>query len=114
LEKEELPEEWEESSIENICKKGDKADCNKYTGISFSSTTYKILSNILVTQIPPSVTYEPKALYIIAIYNNSNRQTTKTCVRNNNMATQFSLDTCTTGNLTRCKRFDAYLPLLWQ
>ena len=87
-------EEWEESIIENICTKGDKADCNKYTGISLSSTTYKIVSNILVTQISPSVTNEPKALYIIAIYNNSNRQATTTCVRNKNMAIRFSLVTC--------------------
>jgi len=92
--REELSEEWEESIIENICKKGDKADCNKYTGTSLSSTTYKLLSTFLVTQIPPSVTYEPKALYINAIYNNSNRQAMRTCVRNNNMAIQFSLVTC--------------------
>ena len=35
LNKEELPEEWKESIIVPIHKKGDKADCNNYRGISF-------------------------------------------------------------------------------
>jgi hypothetical protein len=33
--KEELPEEWKESVIVPIYKKGDKTDCSKYRGISF-------------------------------------------------------------------------------
>jgi hypothetical protein len=45
--KEELPEQWKESIIVSIYKKGDKADCSNYQGISLLSTTYKILSNIL-------------------------------------------------------------------
>ena len=45
--KEKLPEEWKESIIIPIRKKGDKIDCNNYRGISLFSTTYKILPNIL-------------------------------------------------------------------
>ena len=39
--KEELPEEWKESIIVPIHKKGDKTDCNNYSGISLLPTTYK-------------------------------------------------------------------------
>jgi hypothetical protein len=31
--KEELPEEWEESNIICIYKKGDKTDCSNYRGV---------------------------------------------------------------------------------
>ena len=44
--KEKLPEEWKESIIVPIHKKGDKTDCNNYRGISLLPTIYKILSNI--------------------------------------------------------------------
>jgi hypothetical protein len=46
--KEELPDEWKESIIVPIYKKGDKTDCNNYRGISLLSTSYQILSNILL------------------------------------------------------------------
>jgi len=39
---EELPEEWKESIIVPIYKKGDNTDCSKYRGISLLPTTYKI------------------------------------------------------------------------
>jgi hypothetical protein len=53
--KEELPEEWKESVIVPIYKKGDKTDCSNYRGIRVSllSTTYKILSNILLSKLTP-------------------------------------------------------------
>jgi hypothetical protein len=49
----ELPEEWKESIIVPIHKKGDKTDCNNYKGISLLPTTYKILSNILLSLLIP-------------------------------------------------------------
>jgi hypothetical protein len=49
--KEELPQQWEESIIVSIYKKGDKTDCNNYRGISLLSTAYKILSNILLERL---------------------------------------------------------------
>ena len=53
LNKEEMPEEWEESIIVPICKKGDKTDCSDYRGISHLLTTYKILFNILLSRLTP-------------------------------------------------------------
>ena len=49
--KEELPEEWKESIIVPIYKKGDKTDCGNYRGISVLPATYKILSNILLSRL---------------------------------------------------------------
>jgi len=51
--KEELPEEWKESIIVPIHKKGVKIDCNNYRGISLLPTTYKILYNILLSRLIP-------------------------------------------------------------
>ena len=51
--KEELPEEWKESIIVPIHKKGDKTDCNNYRGISLLPTTYNIISNILLSRLIP-------------------------------------------------------------
>ena len=51
--KEELPAEWKESIIVHIYKKGDKRVCSNYSGISLLSTTYKILSNILMSRLTP-------------------------------------------------------------
>jgi hypothetical protein len=45
---EKLPDQWKESIIVPIHKKGNKTDCNNYCGrISMPSTSYNILSNIL-------------------------------------------------------------------
>jgi len=49
--KEELPEEWKESIIVPVYKKGDKTDCSNYRGISLLSNTYRILSNILLSRL---------------------------------------------------------------
>jgi len=49
--KQKLPEEWKESIIVHIHKKGDKTDCNNYRGISLLPTTYKMLSNILLSRL---------------------------------------------------------------
>jgi len=51
--KEELPEEWKQSVIVPIHKKGDKTECNNYRGISLLPATYKILSNILLSRLIP-------------------------------------------------------------
>jgi len=53
--KEKLPEEWKESIIVPIHKKGDKTYCNNYRGISLLLTTYKILSNTLLSRLIPYV-----------------------------------------------------------
>jgi sorting nexin-29 len=53
--KEELPQQWKESIIIPIYKKGDKTDCNNYQGISLLSTAYKILSNILLARLTPYI-----------------------------------------------------------
>jgi hypothetical protein len=45
--------EWKESVIVPIHKKGDKTECNNYRGISLLPTTYKILSNILLSRLIP-------------------------------------------------------------
>jgi hypothetical protein len=51
--KEELPEEWKESIMLPICKKGDITDCGNCRGISCLSTMYKLLSNILLSTLTP-------------------------------------------------------------
>jgi len=51
--KEKLSEEWKQSIIVPIHKKGDKTDCNNYRCISPLPTTYKILSNILLSRLIP-------------------------------------------------------------
>jgi hypothetical protein len=51
--KEELPHQWKESIVVPIHKKGDKTDCSNYRGMSLLLTSYKILSNILLTKLTP-------------------------------------------------------------
>jgi hypothetical protein len=53
--KEELPQQWKESIIVPIYKKGDKPDCNNYRVISLLSSAHKILGNILLAKLTPYV-----------------------------------------------------------
>ncbi|KAJ4446470.1 hypothetical protein ANN_13166 [Periplaneta americana] len=55
LEKEIVPEQWKESIIVPIFKKGDKTNCSNFRGISLLLTSYKILSNILLRRLTPYV-----------------------------------------------------------
>jgi hypothetical protein len=48
---EELPEQWKESVILPIYKKGDKTDCDCYQSMSLSLTAYQILSNLLLDRL---------------------------------------------------------------
>jgi hypothetical protein len=53
--KEELADQWKESVIVQIYKKGDKTDSSNYCGITLVSTSYKILSNILLLRLSPYI-----------------------------------------------------------
>jgi hypothetical protein len=55
----ELPQQWKESIIVPIYKKGDKTDCMNYQGISLLSTAYKVLLNILLARLTPYVNEAP-------------------------------------------------------
>jgi len=52
--KEELPEEWKESTIVPFYKKCVKSVCSNYRGKSHLPHTFKILSNILVSSLTSS------------------------------------------------------------
>jgi hypothetical protein len=51
--KEELPEQWKKSLIVPIYKKGNKTYCSNYHGISLLSSTYEVLSHILLSRLTP-------------------------------------------------------------
>jgi hypothetical protein len=51
--KEELPHQWKESIVTSIHKKGDKTESSNYRGISLLPTSYKIVSNILLSRLIP-------------------------------------------------------------
>jgi hypothetical protein len=50
--KEELPHLWKESIVLPIHEEGNETDCSNYPGILLS-TSYKILSNILLSRLTP-------------------------------------------------------------
>jgi hypothetical protein len=52
--KKEFLQQWKESIIIPIYKKGDKIDFSNYRGISLLPTTYKLLSNI-VSRLTPYI-----------------------------------------------------------
>jgi hypothetical protein len=55
LNKEELPDQWKESIIVPVHRKGDKTNCNNYRGISLLSTSYKMLPNIFLSRLSPYI-----------------------------------------------------------
>nr|XP_023656104.1 uncharacterized protein LOC111837887 [Paramormyrops kingsleyae] len=52
-EREELPSELQDAQIVTIFKKGDKAECGNYRGISLLSTTGKVLARVLASRLLP-------------------------------------------------------------
>jgi hypothetical protein len=53
--KEEMPDQWKESIIIPVHRKGNKTDCNNYRGISLLSISYNILSSILLSRLCPYI-----------------------------------------------------------
>jgi hypothetical protein len=53
--KEEFPDQTKESIIVPVHKKGEKTNCNHYRGISLLPTSYKILSNFLLSRLSPYI-----------------------------------------------------------
>jgi hypothetical protein len=51
--KDELLEEWKESIIVSIYKKGDKTECSNYRGMLVLSAAYNNLSNIPLSKLTP-------------------------------------------------------------
>jgi hypothetical protein len=49
----ELSHQWKESVVVPSHKKCDKTDCSNYRGTSLLSTSFKILSNILLSRLNP-------------------------------------------------------------
>jgi hypothetical protein len=51
--KEKLRDQWKESIIVPIYKKRDRTDCSNYRGITSLLTSYKIVSNIVLSRSSP-------------------------------------------------------------
>jgi len=54
-EKERIPEEWKESIIVPIHKRGDRGRCENYWGKALGNAAYKILLNIILGKIKPYI-----------------------------------------------------------
>jgi hypothetical protein len=52
---EELTDQWKESVVVPIHKKGDKTDCNNYCVISLLSASYIMLMNTLLSLLIPYI-----------------------------------------------------------
>ena len=55
MEEEKIPEEWKETIIVPIHKRGDRDRCENYRGIALGYAAYKILSNIILGKITPYI-----------------------------------------------------------
>ena len=55
MEEERIPEEWKETIIVPIHKRGDRDRCENYGGIALGNAAYKILSNIILGKIKPDI-----------------------------------------------------------
>jgi hypothetical protein len=49
-----MPDNWKESIILPISKKGDITDCGNYRSITILPITYKHISNILLSGLTPN------------------------------------------------------------
>jgi len=54
-EEERIPEEWKETIIVPIYKKGDRDSCENYRGITLGKAAYKVLANIIMEKIKPYI-----------------------------------------------------------
>jgi hypothetical protein len=52
-EEEIITEDWKESIIIPVYKKGDRDRCENYRGIALGNAVYKILANIILQKIKP-------------------------------------------------------------
>jgi hypothetical protein len=64
LNKEGIPQQWKDSIILLIYKKADEAGCMNYLGISFLSTSYRVLCNIIVSRLSPNVNEVTSSVWI--------------------------------------------------
>jgi len=55
LEEERIPEEWKETIIVPIHKRGGRDRCENYRGLALGNAAYKILSNIILGKIKPFI-----------------------------------------------------------
>jgi hypothetical protein len=53
--KEEFPDQWKEFIIVPIYRNSDKTGCSYYCGTSLLSTSYEMLSNILLARLNPYI-----------------------------------------------------------
>jgi hypothetical protein len=53
--KEKLPDQWKEPIIVPVHKMGDKTECSNYFGTPLVSTSYRILSDILLSWLGPDI-----------------------------------------------------------
>ena len=50
-----IPEEWKETIIVSVNRKGDRDRCENYRGIALGNATSKILVNIILEKIKPYI-----------------------------------------------------------